>query len=264
MDLGLSGRRAAVAAGTAGLGLATARALVREGVSVAVCGRDTERLDAALTELRAAAGSGGSVGSVGSVAPVVEGLVVDLSDTDEAERFVTEAALRLGGTIDILVPNAGGPPPGTFATTELEDYRAALELNCLSTIAMCCGAVPGMQEQRWGRVVAITSIGAREPISHLIASSTARAAVSSFLKVLAREVAADGVMVNSLQPGLHRTDRVAQLYGDGQDPGAGIPVGEPGDPDDFGATAAFLCSRHAGFITGIGLPLDGGTSHGMP
>ena len=257
MDLGVVGRRAAVAAGTAGLGLATARALVAEGVSVAVCGRDRHRLEEALAELR-----GVARGATGT--PGVEGLVVDLSSTDEAERFVTEAARRLGGTVDILVPNAGGPPAGTFATTAMDDYRAALELNCLSTIAMCRTAVPAMQEQRWGRVVAITSIGAKEPISHLIASSTARAAVSSFLKVLAREVAADGVTVNRLQPGLHRSDRVAQLYGEGQDPGAGIPIGEPGDPADFGATAAFLCSAHAGFITGVGLPLDGGTSHGMP
>jgi 3-oxoacyl-[acyl-carrier protein] reductase len=258
MDLGIAGRRAAVAAGTAGLGMATAKALLAEGVAVAICGRDEPRLAAALTELRDQPLSADGHG------PVVVGLRVDLSDTDAATRFVQDSAAALGGPVDILIANAGGPPSGDFATTALDDYRAALELNCLSTIAMCQAAVPIMQDQGWGRVVAITSIGAKEPIGHLIASSTARAAVSSFLKSLSRQVAGDGVTVNSLQPGVHLTDRITSLYGDADELAKGLPVGEPGDPDDFGAAAAFLCSRYARFITGIGVPVDGGISHGMP
>lgn len=248
MDLGISGRRAAVAAGTAGLGLGTARALAAEGVAVAVCGRDTERVMAAATEL----------------GPRAVGLVADLSTTDGAEGFVTEAAQRLGAPLDILVCNAGGPPPGTFATTGLDDYRSALELNCLSTIAMCRAAVPGMQASGWGRVVAITSVGARQPIGYLSASSTARAAVTGFLKVLSTEVAPDGVTVNNLQPGTHATDRIAKLSG-GRTEGlrAEIPVGAPGDPDDFGAVAAFLCSQQAAFVTGVGLHVDGGAYRGL-
>jgi 3-oxoacyl-[acyl-carrier protein] reductase len=248
MDLGIAGRRAAVAAASAGLGLGAARALAEAGVRVAICGRDRERLDDAVAAL-----------GEGAVA-----IQADLSDADRAGGFVEEAAERLGGAVDILVANAGGPPPGTFATTELDDYRAALELNCLSTIAMCRGAVPGMRERGWGRVVAITSLGARQPIGGLIASSTARAAVTAFLKALALEVAGDGVTVNSVQPGTHLTARVAALSGAGvEERAAAIPAGRLGDPDDLGAVVAFLCSRQAGFVTGVGLPVDGGAHRGL-
>jgi 3-oxoacyl-[acyl-carrier protein] reductase len=254
MDLGISGRRAAVAAGTAGLGLGTARALVAEGVHVAVCGRDEGRLGAAVDDLTARAADG----------VVVAGVAADLSDPDESTRFAAAAAEALGGVLDIVVPNAGGPPPGTFATTDLDGYRAALELNCLATIALCRATVPAMQEQGWGRVVAITSIGARQPIGDLAASSVARAAVTSFLKVLSTEVAPDGVTVNNLQPGIHATERVAHLArGGGAGLEAGIPAGRPGDPDDFGAVAAFLCSEQAGFVTGVGLHVDGGVYRGL-
>jgi 3-oxoacyl-[acyl-carrier protein] reductase len=254
MDLGIGGRRAAVAAGTAGLGLGAARALVAEGVHVAVCGRDADRLAAAVEDLRGRATGGATV----------VGVVADVSSTDQAERFVADAATGLGGPVDILVANAGGPPAGTFATTDLDAYRAALELNCLSTIAMCRAAVPPMQERRWGRVVAITSVGARQPIGDLIASSTARAAVTSFLKNLATEVARDGVTVNSAQPGMHRTARMEHLGGEhAERMAAGVPAGVLGDPDHFGSVVAFLCSRQAAFVTGVGLPVDGGASRSL-
>ena len=248
MDLGIAGRRAAVAAASAGLGLGVARALAAEGVRVAICGRDAGRLAAAAD----------SLGEAGVA------IVADLSHPERAERFVDEAARRLGGPVDILVANSGGPPPGTFASTDLEAYRRALEQNCLSTIAMCRAAVPGMRERGWGRVVAITSLGARQPIGGLIASSTARAAVTGFLKLLAAEVAADGVTVNNLQPGPHRTARVTALSGSVADElVSAIPAGRLGDPDDFGAAAAFLCSEQAGFVTGVGLPVDGGANRGL-
>jgi 3-oxoacyl-[acyl-carrier protein] reductase len=247
MDLGIGGRRAAVAAASSGLGLATARALAAEGVRVAICGRDADRLAAAAHQI-----------GEGAVA-----IVADLSRADEASRFVAEAGERLGGALDILVPNAGGPPPGTFASTELDAYRRAFELNCLSTIAMCQAAVPAMRERRWGRVVAITSLGARQPIESLIASSTARAAVTGFLKVLSAEVARDGVTVNSVQPGPHRTARVTSLAGAGEELAAAVPAGRLGDPDDLGAIAAFLCSEQAGFVTGVGLHVDGGANRAL-
>jgi len=129
---------------------------------------------------------------------------------------------------------------------------------------MCDAAVPAMQAQGWGRVVAITSIAVREPIATLILSNTARAGATGFLKTLAREVAPDGVTVNSLQPGLHNTDRVRDLHG--SDPDAltgGIPTGALGHPGDFGAVAAFLCSEHARFITGAAIPIDGGAYAGL-
>jgi 3-oxoacyl-[acyl-carrier protein] reductase len=249
MDLGLSGKRAAVAAGSAGLGLGAARALASEGVRVAICGRDRARVDAAVADI------GGD-----AVA-----LVADMAHTDQATRFITEATERLGGTVDIVVANAGGPPAGSFASTDLDGYRHALELNMLSAIALCQAAVPPMQAQGWGRVVAITSIAVRQPPPYLMASATARAGLTAFLKVLATEVGPDGVTVNSAQPGTHDTDRIRQLHGgDTAGAAAGIPVGHLGDPDDFGAVVAFLCSRQAGFVTGTSLLVDGGAFPGLP
>ncbi|HEY8526599.1 MAG TPA: SDR family oxidoreductase [Acidimicrobiales bacterium] len=250
MDLGIDGRRAAVAAGSAGLGLASARALAAAGVRVALCGRDRERAEAAAAGIRADGGD--------AVA-----LVADVSSTEGATRFVREAEEALGG-VDILVANAGGPPPGSFASTDLDAYLPALQLNLLSTVAMCKAAVPAMAERGWGRVVAITSSTVREPAAQLILSNTARAGATGFLKTLATEVAPQGVTVNSVQPGLHATDRLAQLYrGDLSAAGRQVPVGTVGDPADFGAVVAFLCSTHARFITGVALPVDGGATRGL-
>ncbi len=191
-------------------------------------------------------------------------LVADVSDPEAATSFVSEAADALGGPVDILVPNAGGPPAGTFASTSLDAYLPALRLNLLSTVAMCQAAVPLMREQGWGRVVAITSVSVRQPIATLILSNTARAGVTGFLKTLALEVAADGVTVNSVQPGLHATDRLADLYGgDLSEAAKGVPTQTVGEPDDFGAVVAFLCSEHARFITGVALPVDGGAYKGL-
>jgi 3-oxoacyl-[acyl-carrier protein] reductase len=250
MDLGIEGRRAVVAASSAGLGLAAARALAREGVRVAISGRDPDRLAAAEQALR---DDGADVVAVRA----------DLSTAEGAAAMVDEAVGRLGGA-DILVPNAGGPPAGTFASTSLDAYRAALDLNLLSTVAMCRQAVPAMQAAGWGRVVAITSIGARQPIGRLAASSTARAGVTGFLKVLATEVAPDGVTVNSVQPGVHETDRLGHITaGDLGGLVADVPCGHLGDPADFGSVVAFLCSEHARFVTGVGLPVDGGASRSL-
>jgi 3-oxoacyl-[acyl-carrier protein] reductase len=252
VDLGIAGRRAAVAAASAGLGLGSARALAREGVDLAICGRDPDRLAAAVTSLRAEPG-----------ADRVEGLVADVGTPDGAAAFLEEAAGVLG-VLDIVVANAGGPPPGTFASTDLDAYVPALELNLLSTVAMCRAAVPAMAERGWGRVVAITSSTVRQPAGALILSNTARAGATAFLKTVATEVAPRGVTVNSVQPGLHATDRLRRLYGgDLSAAGADIPAGRVGDPEDFGAAVAFLCSAQAGFITGTTLLVDGGAYPGL-
>jgi 3-oxoacyl-[acyl-carrier protein] reductase len=178
-------------------------------------------------------------------------------------EFVERATAALGG-IDILVTNAGGPAASTFATTELDQYPAALELNLLSVIGMCKAAVPGMQAQDWGRVVAITSVFVRQPSAHVILSNVSRTGATAFLSTLAREVAADGVTVNSLQPGIHATDRIAQLYGADADPASfGIPTGTIGSAADFGEIVAFLCSEQARFITGAHIPVDGGAHAGL-
>jgi 3-oxoacyl-[acyl-carrier protein] reductase len=247
MDLGISGKRAAVAGASSGLGLASAKALAAEGVRVVIGSRSAERLEAAAASID------------GDVVAVVG----DVSTPEGATAWADEAAAALGG-VDILVPNAGGPPPGTFRSTALDAYPAAIDLNLLSTVAMCKALVPAMQEAGWGRVVAITSMSVRQPIPSLILSNTARAGLTGFLKTLALEVAKDGVTVNSAQPGTHDTDRIKSLYGgDTAKAGKDIPVGFVGDPDDFGAAVAFLCSEQARFITGHGLAIDGGAVKGL-
>jgi 3-oxoacyl-[acyl-carrier protein] reductase len=240
MDLGIHGKRAAVAAASTGLGFASARALADEGVQVAICGRDRVRIDAAADR-------------IGSNATP---FVADVGSPDGAAGFVAAAADALGG-LDILVTNAGGPPHGNFATTPVEAYPAALDLNLMSVVAMCKAAVPPMQERGWGRVVAITSVAVRQPMAQLILSNTARAGATGFLKTLAREVAADGVTVNSVQPGLHLTDRVLEVYPEG------LPDRPIGDPADFGQVVAFLCSEQARFTTGVQLHVDGGDYAGL-
>jgi len=247
MDLGLSGRRAAVAASSRGLGFACASALAAEGTRVAICGRSESDVAAAAARL-----GGGAVP-----------LVADVGSPAGAREFVMQATDTLGG-LDILVTNAGGPPPGTFASTDYGRYPQALEVNLLSVVAMCQAAVPGMQAQNFGRVVAITSVSVRQPIANLILSNTARAGVTGFLKTLAREVAADGVTVNSVQPGSHSTDRLLAVFGDAVDEQVRrIPALQLGRPEDFGRVVAFLCSDHSRFITGAAIPVDGGEYAGL-
>lgn len=247
MNLGLAGKRAAVAAATTGLGYATAVALTQAGVRVAICGRDEQRVDTASAQL----------------GPDAVGLVLDVRGAEGGARFVDEATNALGG-LDILVTNAGGPPAGNFTTTPIDEYAAAIELNLLSVIGMCHAAAPAMRAQGWGRIVAITSIAVKQPIPNLILSNTARAGATGFLKTLALELAPDGVTVNSVLPGLHETDRLIALHGgDMARAAADIPAGVLGQPEDFGEVVAFLCSDQARFITGAALPVAGGADRGL-
>jgi 3-oxoacyl-[acyl-carrier protein] reductase len=247
MDLGLDNKTAAVAAGSAGLGLGTALALAQAGVRVVVCGRDQEKLDAAINQI----GHGAT------------GFVCDVS-TDVGGREFAERATEVLGRIDILVANGGGPPPGGFAQVPEPAYLSALQSNLLSVVAMCEVVVAPMRERGWGRVLAITSVSVRQPIAGLILSNTARAGLTGFLKTLAREVAGDGVTVNSIQPGTHATDRITQLYGANPDAKAmGIPAGIIGDAEDFGRIAAFMCSESSKFMTGVQLHVDGGSYAGL-
>jgi len=250
MDLGIAGRCAAVAGASGGLGLGCAQALAADGVRVVLCGRDAARAEAAAHDIRDAGGD-------------AVGLAADVSTIDGAAGFVARAIDALG-RLDIVVANAGGPPAGTFASTDVDAYLPALELNLLSTVAMCKAAVPAMVERGWGRIVAITSLTVRQPAASLILSNTARAGATGFLKTLAREVAPHGVTVNSVQPGSHDTDRLRELHGgDLAGAAAGIPAGTVGDPADFGAAVAFLCSERARFVSGVALPIDGGAFAGL-
>jgi len=247
VNTGLSGRRAVVAAATSGLGYAVAEALLREGASVVVGGSDEERTATAAKRL----------------GPSATGVAADLTSPEDSERFIRSARDILGG-VDVLVANGPGPPAGTFGSTNFDAYEAALRANLLATIRMCYAAVPQMRKQGWGRVVAITSIAVREPIPSLILSNTARAGLTGFLKTLAREVAGDGVTVNSVQPGLHATERVTNVYGDQlSEELERIPARRLGNAGEFGEVVAFLCSDQASYITGVALPVDGGLHHGL-
>jgi 3-oxoacyl-[acyl-carrier protein] reductase len=245
MDLGISGKRAAVAASSAGLGFATAKALAAEGVRVALCSRDEGRVRAAAD-------------SIGELAIPI---VADVATAAGAASFVEQAIAALGG-VDILVANGGGPPTGGFADTEIEAYAKAFESNALATIAMCKAAIPGMQERGWGRVVAITSVVAKQPAPYLILSNTARAGLQAFLKTTSLAVGKFGITVNSALPGSHSTDRIKHLYGDNPDVSA-IPMRALGRPEDFAAAVTFLCSDQARYITGSALTIDGGGYAGV-
>lgn len=246
MDLGIAGRRAVVAGASAGLGFAVAEALAAEGVTVAIGSRSEERIGAAAKQLG------------GDAVP----LVVDLRSAEAGVDFVRRAAEALGAPPDIIVTNAGGPPKGGFDEAALDAYAPALDQNLMSAIGMCTAAIPDMREQRWGRIIAITSIAVKQPIPYLILSNVARTGLTGYLKSVATSVAPDGITVNSVLPGNHDTERVRQLYGS---TGAtdSTPMGRQGRPPDFGATVAFLASEQAGFITGATIPIDGGYYQGL-
>lgn len=242
MDLGIAGRTALVTGASTGLGLASAQALAAEGVRVALASRSAEKLAAAAA----------------TIDGEVPTLAVDLADDASIDAMLAAATDALGH-VDILVANAGGPPPGTFASTDVDLYPAALQLNLLAHVRMCKALIPPMRERGWGRVVAITSATVREPSPNLMLSNTARAGLTGFLKTTATEVGRDGVTVNSIQPGLHATGRLRELYDDLDAVAAGHPMGRIGDPADFGRIVAFLCSESANYVNGTGLPVEGGS-----
>ncbi|MFC9552475.1 SDR family oxidoreductase [Rhodococcus sp. NPDC056960] len=252
MDLGITGRAALVAASTGGLGLAVARALSAEGARVAVTGRRRER--------------------AAEIAASLDGAIAveaDLS-TPEGTAAAVERTERELGPVDILVLNGPGPKPGAAATLGSDDLAAAFDLLLRPHHALVSRVLPGMRERRWGRVLAIGSSGIAAPLPNLAVSNTGRAALAGYLKTLAAEVALDCVTVNLLLPGRIATDRVAEL-----DVAAAkrrgvtvtdielesrktIPARRYGNPTEFGAAAAFLCSAPASYITGVALRCDGG------
>ncbi|MCP4958099.1 MAG: SDR family oxidoreductase [Actinomycetia bacterium] len=245
MDLNLEGKTALVTGASSGLGLGCARALASEGARVVMVSRSIEKLTAAAESVPGAAV-----------------MTADVSNDSDRTAMLDRVADEVG-QVDILIANAGGPPPGNFASTDVSAYRPAVDLNMMPTIDMCKRLVPAMQQAGWGRVVAITSMSVREPMAQLILSNTARAGLTAFLKTLSREVAGDGITVNSLQPGLHATARLTDLYDDLGPLATAVPTKKLGDADDFGRVAAFLCSDSAQFITGAAIPLDGGAGHGL-
>lgn len=237
MNLGIHGRYAVVAAATTGLGFGVARTLIDEGVRVYLCGSHQGRLDEALEAL----------------GPRASGSVIDLTEPDSGAELARRAKDE-SGQVDILVTNGPGPSPTTALEMRIPDLEQALRANLLSAVELCTALVPAMRDRGWGRVVGITSLGARESFPNLATSGVARSALTMYLKSLADEVREDGVTVNSVQPGAHDTARYRRIRG--RAPGDGDRIGSVAG---FGGLVAMLCSDQAHYVSGIGLPIAGGT-----
>ena len=253
MDLGIKGKRALVCASSKGLGRGCAVALAEAGVDLVLNARGQEALEATADYIR-----------------TNYGVAVTTVAADVATQAGREALLAAAGDVDILVNNAGGPPPGMWTDWSRDDFIAALDANMLAPIALMQALMPGMIDRGWGRVVNITSGSVKAPIPQLGLSNSARAGLTGFVAGTSRQVAQYGVTINNMLPGIHATDRAVSLdtgvaTAQGIDIAAAkaqrqatIPARRYGTADEFGATCAFLCSQHAGFIVGQNIVVDGG------
>ena len=241
MDLGLKGRGALVAAASKGLGRACAEALISEGADVFISSRDAASIESTAKQ----------IGAAGWVA-------ADVSKPGDPEALVSAAVARLP-SLDVLVVNAGGPPPGTFQSTALEMWDVAFQLTLMSAVRLIRAGLPHLKRSEQGRIVCITSISVRQPIPNLILSNSLRAGVTGLAKTLSRELAPDGITVNCLAPDGILTDRIREL----KLSAANSAMGRFGDPSEFAAACAFLCSKQAGYITGQTLGVDGGSLVGV-
>jgi 3-oxoacyl-[acyl-carrier protein] reductase len=240
MDLGIAGRTALVTAASKGLGRASAVALAAEGVKVVVCARGEEALRASEREIIDAGGE-------------VLGIVADVTEPDAPARLVAAAAEHFGG-LDILVGNAGGPPPGRALEVTDEAIEAAVNANLLTSIRLVRESVPLMRQSGWGRICLITSFSIKQPIPTLALSNLARTGLWAWAKTAAADLWPDRITLNLACPGSHATDRMIQLGAD--------PRGM-GDPSDFGKIVAFLCSQQAAFLSGAAVNVDGAAVTGL-
>ena len=260
MDLGLKDRIAIVAASSHGLGQATARAFAAEGCKVAMCSRNLKAVEAAAEEIR---GNGTEV--------YYEAF--DVTDAAAVQHFVDNVAKRFG-RIDICVTNAGGPPAKGFMATTIEEWKRAAELNFLSVVYFAHQVIPHMQRNHWGRIITITSVAVKQPVSDLVLSNAVRSAVVGLVKSLANEFGKDGILVNNVGPGYTATDRLKELAaarskatGKGEqeifdDWAADTAVKRVGQPDEFADAVVWLASERASYITGQTLLVDGGSYKG--
>ena len=256
MDLGIRGKRALVCAASKGLGRGCAIALAEAGVDLVLNARGTAALAETAAEIRTLYGVN------------VAEIAADIT-TDAGRAQVLAGA----GSVDILVTNAGGPPPGLWSDWSRDDFIRAIDANMLTPIALMQALMPAMIARGWGRVVNITSQSVKAPIPQLGLSNAARTGLTGFVAGTARQVAGQGVTINNLLPGIHATDRadaldagVVKLQGISLDAArsqraATIPAGRYGTAAEFGAACAFLCSKHAGFIVGQNILLDGGATN---
>ena len=256
MDGALPGRVALVCAASQGLGRASAEALARAGVRVAICSRGGPALEAAAAALKAAGGE-------------VLAIKADLRRADDVARAIETTVATFGG-LDILVTNTGGPPSGPFMALDERAWTDAIDSLLLSVVRLCRGAIPHMQARGGGRIINITSISVKQPIEGLVLSNALRAAVTGLAKTLSVELAPHNILVNCVAPGYTRTDRVTELANatalrERITPAQAeqrivdrIPLGRMGTPEEFGAVVAFLASPSASFVTGVTIPVDGG------
>ena len=257
MDLGIKNRVALVAASSKGLGKAVAFQLSREGSKVVICARNKERLFKTRDEITS------------QTRGQVRAFLADVRDREQVSRMVKNVVDEFG-TIEILVCNTGGPPSGLADEFTLDDYRDALALNLLSTVNLCYEVIPLMKRKKWGRIINMTSVSAKQPIDTLILSNTARTGVLGFSKSLSNQLAPYGITVNSVCPGYTRTERVESLARSFEKQGKGtikdfykdiekdIPMGRLGNPEEIAHAVIFLASERAGYITGVALQIDGG------
>jgi 3-oxoacyl-[acyl-carrier protein] reductase len=240
MDLKVSGRRALVFGASQGLGKAVARELIAEGVRVAIVSRDPARIQATAAEI-------GAIGIAG-----------DVSSPGNSGALIAQAVKVLGAPIDILVTNTGGPPAGPFERITASDWQKSFDNLWMSTVESVLAVLPHMRQQKWGRILAVTSISAREPQPGLVISNSLRAGLLGLLNSVSRDVAKDGITVNALLPGYTATERLTELGVDDATMEPKIPAGRIGRPEEFAALAAFLASERASYITGQAIAVDGG------
>jgi 3-oxoacyl-[acyl-carrier protein] reductase len=240
MDLGIAGRVAIVTASSKGLGRASAAALAAEGVDVVLCARGREALEETAESIRAAGGRALAV-------------TADVTAPDVPAQLV-QAALDEFGRVDIVVANAGGPPPMRALDVDTEGVHAAVEANLLTSVRLAQAALPHLRSQQWGRLCFIASVSVRQPLGDLALSNIARTGLWAWAKTAAQDLAGDGITVNLACPGLHATDRVAEVGHTGR---------RMGDPADFGRVVAFLCSEPAGYVSGIAMGVDGAAVSGL-
>jgi 3-oxoacyl-[acyl-carrier protein] reductase len=241
MDLGIKGKKALVMGASAGLGYAIAEALLAEGVDVAICSRAGDKLDAAKTKL-----------GVKTAVPI-----------DLTQPHAGEAVIKAVGNIDILVTNTGGPAAGSFADITTDAWQAGFQSLWLSAVDAIKASLPHMRAQKWGRILLVTSVAAREPMANLTVSNGLRAGLLGLTKSIANEIASDGVTINALLPGYTATERLQQLNIPAEKMAAQIPARRIGRPEEFAALAAFLASAQASYITGQAIAVDGGYQHSI-
>ena len=250
MDLGLTGRVALVNGASKGIGRSIAATLVAEGARVAIASRSREGIEATAAKIGAT------------------GLVWDSADLDAVPGLVASAEEALGGPVEVLVCNTGGPPAGPDPLAfSREDWEAAHRSLVLAPMALVRAVLPGMRARRWGRILNVASTSVREPISHLILSNAERSAALAAFKTLARQVAGDGVTLNTVLPGRILTDRLISAAGSAEAAEASaqeaVPAARAGTVEELAAVAAFLCSDRASYVTGVALPVDGGLLHAI-